>query len=258
MPQLTLSLSPEPQKKVAVISHERSGTHFLMNTLAENFGYIAKPWWNLDFEQGLNFHATESLENYFRQVHNKPVINVLKSHHPVAFFKPFADYFCSQFQIFYIYRDPRDTMLSNWHLINHGHARGWDEGPNCSSVGEFIRSAPRGAMLRYQKEQEPTVLHRWESHVRGWLSFAATRPKEEIFVLQYEDLNDEFNAAVEKMSIFLGKPLKTPVRPNRQHNVIQPGPGISGRYRHELSTADCDYFQSAIGPTLEHLGYEKT
>ncbi len=35
-------------KKGMVVSHERSGTHFLMNTLALNFGYIAKPWINFD------------------------------------------------------------------------------------------------------------------------------------------------------------------------------------------------------------------
>ena len=45
---LQLTVSDEPRRKVAVISHERSGTHFLMNTLAANCDLIAKPWWDLD------------------------------------------------------------------------------------------------------------------------------------------------------------------------------------------------------------------
>ena len=36
--------------KVMVVSHERSGTHFLMNTIALNFDYISAPWINLDWE----------------------------------------------------------------------------------------------------------------------------------------------------------------------------------------------------------------
>lgn len=31
-----------------VVGHERSGNHFLMNTLARAYGYIAEPWFNLD------------------------------------------------------------------------------------------------------------------------------------------------------------------------------------------------------------------
>ena len=107
MQAIQLSLGNVLGKKAAVISHERSGTHFLMNTLALNFGYLAKPWWNFDFELGLNFHSFDNLYEYLKQVHDRPVINVLKSHHHMDFFQEFIDYVTSQFHIFYIYRDPR-------------------------------------------------------------------------------------------------------------------------------------------------------
>jgi hypothetical protein len=34
---------PAGTRKIIVASHERSGTHFLMNTLADNFGYVSEP-----------------------------------------------------------------------------------------------------------------------------------------------------------------------------------------------------------------------
>ena len=60
--------SEQPAKKNCIIvSHERSGTHFLMNTLALNFGYISEPWINLDFETGMNFHAPGALLAFFQE-----------------------------------------------------------------------------------------------------------------------------------------------------------------------------------------------
>jgi len=29
---------------VMVVSHQRSGTHFMMNTVAACFGYVSNPW----------------------------------------------------------------------------------------------------------------------------------------------------------------------------------------------------------------------
>ena len=37
------------EKKIIVFSHERSGTHFLMNTIGENFGYNNLQWIDIDF-----------------------------------------------------------------------------------------------------------------------------------------------------------------------------------------------------------------
>ena len=255
MPSMTLRLSKEYQKKVAVISHERSGTHFLMNTLALNFNYITNPWWNLDFEQGLNFHAPQSLLDYFKQVHNKPVLNVLKSHHPVEFFVDIMDYLRDQFILFYIYRDPRDTMLSNWKLISYYHTQKWDEGPKSDSVGEFLRAEPRGAMLRYQKRQEKTVLHRWQHHVEGWLDYSEDNGDGFIMTLRYEDLNLDFNNTVKKIGAFLGRPVIMPRRPGRRDNVIKPGKGKVHAYREAFSPADNEFVLNTVGEAMKRFGY---
>lgn len=252
MTTIQLNLGPSDQKKVAVISHERSGTHFLMNTLALNFGYIIDPWWNFDFEQGLNFHAPHGLLAYLKQVHDKPVLNILKSHHQIDFFRGVGDYLQEQFFVFYIYRDPRDVMVSNWKLINQ---LPWDEGPKTRTVSEFIRSAPRGAMLRYQKEQEQTLLHRWQTHVEGWIHFAESKAGRQLIVIRYEELNLHFDAVVKAIGARIGHPVETVVRPSRDENVVGSGAGLVNSHAAYFTDADKEYVNDNIGPTLERLGY---
>jgi hypothetical protein len=104
---LTLTISREPRKKALVVSHERSGTHFLMNTLAANFGYVARPWLNFDFELGLNFHAPSALRAFFGGLHGRPVLNVVKSHHAAGFYAEILGDLLEQFHVFYVVRDPR-------------------------------------------------------------------------------------------------------------------------------------------------------
>ena len=35
---------------VLVVSHERSGTHFLMNSIARGYGYTSTPWVDMDYD----------------------------------------------------------------------------------------------------------------------------------------------------------------------------------------------------------------
>jgi len=114
-----LHIGSIPQKKVAVISHERSGTHFLMNTIAKNYPYLSLPWWNFDNELGINFHSPTAILNYIKQAHDKSILNILKSHHPIGFFQEIMAYLEEQFHIFYVYRNPFHTLRSNWKLIKY-------------------------------------------------------------------------------------------------------------------------------------------
>ena len=41
--QANLALFPDERPAVMVVSHERSGTHFLMNALAACYGYVSRP-----------------------------------------------------------------------------------------------------------------------------------------------------------------------------------------------------------------------
>jgi hypothetical protein len=245
--------SGQADKQAVIVSHERSGTHFLMNTLALNFAYIAKPWVNFDFQLGLNlYHSTTALE-VFRSIKGNQLKNITKSHHPFPFFADFIDYLSEIFYVFYIYRDPRDVMLSFWEFIREIP---WDEGPQAKTVGSFMRSAPRGAMLRYQKEQMPTVLHRWESHVDGWVTFGE-RHKNKIILIRYEELNLRFHETVKSIGEIIGRAVPSPVRPGLHDNVVYPGKGAVGRYKKYFLPEDHEFLENTVGRTMVQLGYNK-
>jgi hypothetical protein len=253
MSKVRLILAKENRKKAAVISHERSGTHFLMNTLALNFGYISKHWWNFDFEHGLNFHAPHGLLKYFKQVHDKPVLNILKSHHPINFFIDFIEYFQEQFYLFYILRDPRDVLTSRWKRINEV---AWDEGPKTSTVSDFIRSEPRGAMMRYQKNQEKNLITRWKNHVEGWLDYSETKKGKDIIIIKYEDLNLNFTETVKNIGEKTGlTPITNINRPDKNVNVIGKGPGKVNTYNQFFTSDDNEFVLKNAGDLMKRLGY---
>ena len=236
-------------KKAMVVSHERSGTHFLMNTLGGNLDYDAERFVNFDFNQGLNFHAPAMLLQFFQRMHDKPVRHIIKSHHQAGFLQPCMDYLAGQFTVFYIYRDPRDVMPSFQRLINKFD---WDEGPATKTVGEFMRAAPRGALLRYQKTQLPTMLHRWREHVDGWMTLAEDYPAA-VIMIRYEELNLQFDATVARICKRLGVDIGQPVRPATDRRVVQAGEGTVGGHASLFAPEDYDYVREIAGATMERL-----
>jgi|GEM_PF-676870 tetratricopeptide (TPR) repeat protein/SAM-dependent methyltransferase len=258
---LNSSRKPQPliknfslPRKAIVISHERSGTHFLMNTLALNFDYISQPWINFDFDLGLNFHAPQALLAFFKTMQDKPVSNIVKSHHHFDFFSGIADALAEQFHIFYVYRDPRDVMVSFWRIIQK---LPWDEGPKTETVGEFMRAEPRGGNLRYQKEQSPTMLHRWQHHVTSWADFAnAQGNTRKVMLIRYEDLNLKFEETVRDIGARIGRPvMKTPLLPDLRNNVVMPGKGEVGAHRELFTREDHEFVRDIAGETMARLGY---
>lgn len=249
---VNLDLADAPRKKAAVISHERSGTHFLMNTLALNFGYVSEPWWNFDFNIPLNFHAPECLQGYLAQADNRPALNILKSHHSVGFFVEFMEHLASHIHVFYICRDPRDVLVSNWKLVNEFE---WDEGPKAKTASEFIRSTPSGAMMRFQKQPEPNQVTRWETHVKGWLDFEQANPDVPVVIVRYEDLSRDFEAIVEQIGQAIGEPVGAIRRPAASRNVIGSGPAKVAGQREHLTPADETFIRQHCGATMKRLGY---
>ena len=246
---MNASIAEDGRKKVAVFSHERSGTHFTMNTLAQNFGYVSQPWWNLDSEQGLNFHAPAAIGKHLSQGHDIPVLNVLKSHHSAGFMEELAGYLTEQFYVIYVCRDPRDTMVSFW---RHILALPWDEGPKTENPGAFSRAEPSGGILRYQKRQAATLVHRWKDHVEGWLDLAEVWPQG-ITVLRYEDLSLHFERAVQLFGEKLGFPVDVPTRPKKDQNVIGSGKGEVHSFEGSLTEEDQAFIMEVAGPTKERM-----
>ncbi len=214
------ALFRETRPAALVVSHERSGTHFLMNSLASCYGYVTTPW--IDFDRttfNINFYYLPEVRDLLLALADRPLANVLKSHHSVEFFAGELRVLTERYVIFAICRHPVSVMLSFWRFI---HQWPWNEGPKTVDPLSFARSAPWGRIMRYQIGQHNTMLDRWAAHVDGWLDAAATNPR--IVIVRFEDLDAHYEATMRSFAERLGRPPLAIARPARDYNVIPGGP----------------------------------
>ena len=233
--------------RIMVVSHERSGTHFMMNALAKNGGYVSNPWINLDYQTGLNFHAPKVMAQVFAQYAAKPSLNIVKSHHQLAFFEEVLERILRDFRIIYVVRHPRSLMPSLWRYLN---AWAWDEGPKCGTPSELIRQEPSGAMLRYQKRQVPNMLARWREHVGPWIRQAGLTSG--IEVVRYEDLDQRFEETMASLMQRLGVPQGPLERPDAHREVVLPNQAAE-RTDHAWTGEDLRFMWEEAGSVLAQL-----
>jgi hypothetical protein len=239
-----------PRPTVIVVSHERSGTHFLMNAIARGYGYVADPWIDFDHNQlAVNFFAPREVARTLAWFADQHAANVIKSHHAVDFFEPILGTLLSKMRILYIHRDPVAVMASFSRVINEWP---WREGPKRDNVLDFARAEPEGQLLRYQMKQRANMLHRWAAHVEGWTK--AARGQRNLRVVRYDSLRDDYAATLASLGdVLAAKPVDlTP--PPRDVNVIGNRVAVGdaevpGREAlHALALAE-------VGDTMRALGY---
>jgi len=216
---LNVTLGSPDKKKVLVVSHARSGTHFLMNTLADNFGYISSPWIDIDWPELINPHHTDSFWAFLKMVKGRPILNTFKTHFPAEFFQPVLGEYLKEFHIFYIYRELHATMES---FCRHLKDLDWFEGPRLPSGKELMKWPPVGGMLRYQSCQYPTILDRWKDHLRGWTTELPPGCREKIIYIRFQDLQNRFEQTVKKIAFELGYFPRRIVRPSKTDRVVTP------------------------------------
>jgi Sulfotransferase domain len=236
---------------IMVVSHERSGTHFLMTALARGYGYVAKPWIDFDWHHNqINFFLPLKVEQTLLTLSNQHLANIVKTHHAVEFFDGILDRLLSRYLIFYVHRNPTDVMLSYWRFINSWQ---WREGPKRDDVLAFASAEPEGMMMRYQMQQHRNVLHRWASHALGWVAAAENRPR--LRIVAYADLNDSYAKTLTGFSSLFGRlPADTSMPPRglgvRSSNQWRPPadrpPDVTG-----LKALALD----EVGEAMRTLGY---
>tara|TARA_Y100001968_G_C19415582_1_gene748813 strand:- start:754 stop:1551 length:798 start_codon:yes stop_codon:yes gene_type:complete len=166
---IRLSASSKVNTPLMVCSHERSGTHFLMNSLSNYTNYIVKPYLNFDYSplsSMVNFYSKENINNLIEQL-NKIKLNgdilclnsIIKSHFPISLL---GNESIQKLKVVYIYRNPVDVFISYWRFL---HRWEWDEGPKVKSPIELSLAKPSGQSQRYQIENYETYFERWGEHV---------------------------------------------------------------------------------------------
>lgn len=215
--EMTVSTTDRP--KVIVVSHERSGTHFLMNAIAQNLGYISDPWIDIDHNSVVNPWAPENIMMLLDQAKGKNVLNIFKSHHSVEFFEPILDQILDEFIIFYIWRQDHESVFDSF--CQHLKDFDWCSGPKCESGVNLKMSPPSGALTRYQFKPYKTMFERYRAHVDDWIMLA--HKCDNVHLIQYEILDEYFSREIGHIGRHLEmSPPAPPIRPSRDVNVITP------------------------------------
>ncbi len=229
-----------------VISHERSGTHFVMNTILRNT-YIRQCWNNIGEWFGpydnytKRFEHIDAFNSTWEQAWKQAAI--IKSHCD-------RDLFRSRYKntkVIYVLRDPRDTLTSWFHYLNRDEF--YYNNPQvsdhrCESFSEFLmRSVSLFLKQSYSLNGNfSNVAERWASHVSGWLGAPDT------LVVRYEDMHRDYKPVLVKVSDFLGLRLRLRTRPVSLHDLqsILPRKGIIGDWKNVFSESDEAFLQEAV------------
>ena len=119
-----------------VASHKRSGTHFLINSLAQctPTPYRADPFLNLDlntFGGLINLHSASQIAHFVRSLQHLHCSSLIKA----------------------IIQHPAEVLLSYWRWLP---SLPWHESDFWASPAELARGVPAGACQRYMERSVPS------------------------------------------------------------------------------------------------------
>jgi hypothetical protein len=279
-----MSTLPHDPPNVLVVSHRRSGTHLVIDTIENNFPAYRR---RRRPRTGLNLdHLTSrglrplTLGELSIHVAGGPV--VLKSHAHADLERFFGAHLptirlvqelFASCKVIYVHRDGRDVMVSLYHYL-----RTYDPGRAPADFGGFLR-----AENHFDTRTYDGTLNRaeyWSHHVRGWLH----RPQ--ILYLAYERLIRRYEEAVLDLADFLGaepaRRIRKVVRSvafdhpwvhraydaahralawrvrGTHHSSVAFRRGRVGDYRELFDTSALEYFEGVAADVLDELGYARS
>lgn len=221
-----------------VISHERSGTHLALNLLYRNL-YIPQafsdlPVWRESSDGGAS--AAEHWQGQAEKMHRfRAGGGLVKSHFDAGVFgkcMPPAP-------VVYVLRDPRDTLVSFYHFLNHPEFHANNPGLEelrCRDFAEFLRR-PLNDFLRLGFTLDgvaSNVMERWGLHVSGWLAVPG------VIVVRYEQMLRDFRRTV--LSVARGAKVWPKLRMSPvafgSSGFILPRKGVAGDWTSHFSKDD--------------------
>ena len=195
----------ELKDQLLVTSHERSGTHFLMNSIDSSFKYYSsKNFINFDYQRlgsFLNFHSNKQLEDFFMNFYKNKNASIFKSHFNASFFENLNKDVIKKMKFIYIYRNLIQTMKSFWVFINNVK---WNEGPKNNIFSEFCFEKPRGQLIRYDNFIGNNLIERYYYNLKSWIEFSN---KHSVLLINYNDLNKNYEKNLDKISEYINLPI---------------------------------------------------
>ena len=215
----TIEVSRNIDSLLMVCSHERSGTHFLMNSISNCTDYTSEPWLDYDlvpFGGVTNFFNEKSTNELIRRLANMDTdekqvcASILKSHFPLSLLGEEIPNL--PIKIIYIYRDPVEVITSLWKLF---HEWDWLEGAKTNSPLDLAKHIPIGQSQRFQKQTCPTYFIRWASHVKDGIT--ASLKSNNVTAINYKNLLKYHDKVITKACLDLGiNLLSRPIKPIKE------------------------------------------
>lgn len=231
------------RKNILVVSHERAGTHFLINTIAFNFPYY------LNDEISV-LGSPEDLSKIFTEFCSREERRIFKSHHQFGFFEPFFDEIIRHFQVFYVVRDGRDVLTSCFHYFNKAPA---DKFPHTDSISKFLATNPSDFAFdkAYSLRQACNMIERWCMHIESWLAV-----KDKITIVRYEDLKYDFENTVGGIANILGLSVSEKLTmPTVRDRSISARKGVAGDWKNHFTDRELATFNDIASGCMSKLGY---
>jgi len=246
-----------PKHLFYIISHERSGTHFLINTIQLNArirrGHgvgVGAGWgrhnmgeWFGPYDQPAHrFDHIDYVNKRWTKLSSRAAI--VKTHCDRALF----DERYVPAPIIYIFRDPRDTLLSWYNYLNQDRLyriHPYLEDHRCTSFSDFIRR-PASEFLKWSYSLEPhfaNAAERWAAHVSSWLS----RQDPQVHVVRFRDLKTNPERVLHDVAAFTGIGLKTDFHHAGLLGAesMLPQQGLRGAWKTKVSDADQQFIRAA-------------
>lgn len=271
-------------KTVMIISHRRSGTHWTIDAVRNNFHSVAQNFLVMDriYPWAVN---PLSIEQFQQAINENPEETVLiKSHLPPNIeqlnlsksLKKFILDLVASSKIIYVYRDGRDVLVSLYHYMKKYDLQ--------------IKEIDFSTFLRMQNQFDcfPSVqcyqnqLNRveyWKFHVEEWLK------KPNVISISYEMLDRDYQNTVSKLYEFIeSKPTdsyfkeislsvdrfssksrllkvsnllfkKITGKEISKSSAVLPYQGVVGSWRELFADEDMVYFNKIAGNLLQKLNY---
>jgi len=254
------------KRLILVISHWRSGTHWVIDSLKNNLPAVSDRFYNLD-QVSRSHEKHISIKDLILKISKSRGRYVILKTHMTSYLTPFETEkrelvreLLENSKVIYVYRVGRDVLVSLYHYM-----RGFrDDLPEFS---DFIRM-PNDFDTYYQSLNR---IEFWKEHVDGWLG----RSDLDIAKVSYEQLHTDYVSTIKELSEFLGctiKPsgvdrieltnyglllrlLRKVVTLPAKSTAIAPRKGIIGDWKKYFSQRDLELFNKIAGATMKKLGY---
>jgi hypothetical protein len=205
-------------KKIIVASFQRSGTHFLINSLATNCLEVEDGWvdlihsranrWVCDVHQG---NLTDKIYEQLCVYRRNPMRRCIKTHYQMYFIEPCLDAILENYDILYIVRDPRDTMVACFYYYNNTNYESFIKQTNFSL---FLRTQLWNVRTETQPYSysyvKPTnIVDKWSKHVLSWMRY---RDQGVVFV-KYSHLNGRFEETLRYIESQTSQQLRSVISP---------------------------------------------